>query len=215
MMTLLRKEIRLTASPLSFLFIAFAFMTMIPNYPILLGGFFVCFGIFHSFQSGREAGDILYTVMLPVEKADVVRAKFVFTVFIQLLAFVGMCGLTLLRMTLLPQTQVYADNTLMNANPAYLGYILLIYACFNSLFVRGFFKDAYRLGKPFLAFGVAVFFLIGLAETLHFLPGCAVLNRTDFELAQLIPFAAGLLLYVVLTVWSLRSSIRRFEQLDL
>ena len=45
-------------------------MAMIPQYPILRGSFFVCLGIFGTFQSGREAGDIFYTVMLPVSKKE-------------------------------------------------------------------------------------------------------------------------------------------------
>ena len=32
-------------------------MAFIPAYPILVGAFFVCFGIFRFFQSGRENND--------------------------------------------------------------------------------------------------------------------------------------------------------------
>ena len=50
MKNLLIKEVRLAASPLAFFFLAAAFMTMLPGYPILMGAFFICMGIFHSFQ---------------------------------------------------------------------------------------------------------------------------------------------------------------------
>ena len=69
MKKLLIKEIRLAASPLSFLFLAFSVMALIPGYPILVGSFFVCFGIFHSFQATRETNDILYSVLLPLSKS--------------------------------------------------------------------------------------------------------------------------------------------------
>ena len=78
MIKLLRKEIKLAASPLSYLFIGFGLMAFIPGYPILVGSFFVCLGLFQSFQAAREANDILYTVLLPVAKGDVVRAKYAF-----------------------------------------------------------------------------------------------------------------------------------------
>ena len=215
MKTLLNKEMKLTASPLSFLFIAFAVMTFIPGYPILLAGFFVCFGIFHSFQAGREAGDILYTAMLPVEKADVVRAKFAFTVSIQLVAFTVTALFTVLRMTLLSQAGVYLQNALMNANLAYLGYILLVYAAFNTLFVQRFFKTAYAIGIPFLLFGIACFLLIGITETLHFLPHCGGLNRAGFEKIQLIPFFFGAAVYPLSTLLAQKKSVAAFEKLDL
>ena len=53
MTKLLNKEFRLCASPLSWIFLAAAGMALLPGYPILMGAFFVCFGVFHSFQNAR------------------------------------------------------------------------------------------------------------------------------------------------------------------
>ena len=44
MKNLLNKEIRLAASPLSWLFLVFGLMALIPGYPILVCAFFICFG---------------------------------------------------------------------------------------------------------------------------------------------------------------------------
>ena len=52
----------------------------------------------------------------------------------------------------------------MNANFAYLGWLLLIFALFNSVFLGGFFRTAYQLGKPFIVYGIACFVVIVLAE---------------------------------------------------
>ena len=79
---LLKKEFGLTAAPITYFFLLFAVMTMIPGYPILVGGFFVCMGVFYTFQFARESNDILYTALLPCKKRDVVKAKVLFTVFI-------------------------------------------------------------------------------------------------------------------------------------
>ena len=79
MTNMLNKEFKLCASPLSWIFLLAAGMTLLPGYPILMGAFFVCFGVFHSFQNARESNDVLYTVLLPVRKADFVRAKYAFT----------------------------------------------------------------------------------------------------------------------------------------
>lgn len=162
MTNLLSKEMKLAGSPLTYLFILFAVMTMIPGYPILLAAFFVCFGLFHSFQNARENNDILYTVLLPVRKTDVVKAKYTFCVFIQMIAFTLMFALTLLRMNLLADAEVYVNNPMMNANQAYLGYCLLVFTAFNCIFICGFFKTAYKFGKPFIWFGIATLILLAV-----------------------------------------------------
>ena len=64
MRNVLRKEMRLSASILSYLFILFGLMFLLPGYPVLCGAFFVTLGIFQSFQAAREATDIVFSVVL-------------------------------------------------------------------------------------------------------------------------------------------------------
>ena len=215
MKTLLKKELTLAASPLSYIFIAFAIMALIPNYPILVGGFFVCLGIFQSFMAAREAGDTLYTAMLPVKKTDVVKARFAFTTFIELVSFAAMAALTALRMTVLADADVYTANALMNANLAYLGWELVVFALFNALFVCSFYKTAYKLGWPFVWFGVVSFLVIAAAEVLHHIPGFEGLNSTRYDVKQLPVLIAGAAIYGAVTFISERVSEKRFDRVDL
>lgn len=152
MRKLLYKEMKLTANPLSYWFITFSAITMIPRYPILVGSFFICLGIFYTYQQVRECDDITYTVMLPVRKQDVVTSKYLFVLSIECIAFILCLFLTIIRMRLLGDATPYVTNPLMNANAAYLGYIMLVFATFNSVFLEGFFKTAYKIGKPFILF---------------------------------------------------------------
>ena len=217
MKDLMTKEIRLAASPLSILFVAFAAMTLVPGYPILVGSWFVCLGLFYSFQSARENNDILYTVLLPIRKTDTVRVKFAFVCMIEAVSFVLIAALTVLRMTVLAEAAPYVNNVMMPANPVYLAFVLLIYAAFNVLFLGGFFKTAYAIGKPFIAFLIAGMLLVGIGETLHHLPWFAVLKATDRRslLIQCGILAAAAVLYVLLTRGAYRKSLKRFENLDL
>ena len=155
MKDLLIKEFRLSASPLTWLFLAAAAIALIPNYPILLSAFFICLGIFQSIRLIRETNDIQYSVLLPVSKRAVVRGKFAFVCAFQLMGLLLMALVTLLRMTVLSDAAVYRENPLMNAGPLFLAFGLLIFAAFNLFFLRGFFRTAYGIGMPFLAFGVA------------------------------------------------------------
>ncbi len=215
MKNLLIKEMKLASSPLSYLFLAFAFMTLIPGYPILVGSFFVCLGIFQSFQSIRETNDILYTVLLPIDKRDAVKAKFVFVCFIELLALALMAVLTALRMTLLRDAVVYATNPMMNANLVYLGFAALVFALFNQVFLGGFFKTAYKFGKPFVVFIILSMLLICAAEVLHHIPGLEFLNGNERLGIQAVILIWALGVYAASTAASCARAGNRFEALDL
>lgn len=217
MKRILKKEMVLAASPLSYLFLAAVLLTLTPGYPILVCGFFVCLGLFQSFQTMREAGDILYSILLPIAKRDIVKGKYLFCVLIEGIAFVLITILTLLRMTVLRDVAAYRNNALMNANPFFLGCVLLLFAGFNSIFLGGFFKTAYRFGKPFVFFLIYMVLLVFVAEALHHIPPLAALNAFGFEHLglQLATLSFGLAVFTLVTLLSLRLSIRRFERIDL
>lgn len=217
MNALLRKEMRLSASILSYLFIAFAFMTLLPGYPILCGVFFITLGLFQSFQNAREANDIVYSALLPVAKRDVVKGKYLFSILIELIGVLIMAILTVLRMTVLADSPVYRQNVLMNANPFYLGTALLIFGMFNAIFVGGFFKTAYKFSKPFVTYIIAVFLMIMAAEALHHFPGLEALNAFGFDHIglQLALLFCCILLYAALTFLSYQKACADFEKIDL
>ena len=121
-------------------------MTMLPGYPILLGAFFVCLGIFYSFQNAREANDVIYSVLLPVKKTDIVKSKYLFVVILEGAAFALASALTALRMTALSGASPYLTNALMNASPFYLAIVLLIFAAFNTLFLGLHFRTGWKIG---------------------------------------------------------------------
>lgn len=217
MSALLRKETRLAALLLTYLFIAFAAMTMLPGYPILCGSFFVSLGIFQSFQSAREANDIVYSALLPVAKRDVVKGKYQFAMLIEFTAFALMALLSCVRMTVLADAPIYRQNALMNANPFFLGVTLLLFGLFNAIFIGGFFKTSYNIGVPFVMYSVVAFLVIGIAEVLHHIPGLELLNAFgfDFIALQLVLFAAGVLLFFLLTWMSYNYACKMFAKTDL
>ena len=217
MNALLRKEMRLSASILSYLFTAFGFMTLLPGYPILCGVFFITLGIFQSFQNAREANDIVFSALLPVAKHDVVKGKYQFTVLIELCGVFIMTILTILRMTVFSESELYRNNALMNANPFFLGMALLMFGMFNMIFVGGFFKTAYRFSKPFVTYIIVCFLLIGAAEALHHFPGLEALNAFGFDHIglQLSLMLSGAVMYVLLTVLSYNKACDDFEKIDL
>ena len=217
MKALLKKEMRLSASILSYLFLGFALMALLPGYPILCGVFFITLGIFQSFQSAREANDIVYSALLPIAKRDVVKGKYLFSIFIELAGFLGMAVLTTIRMSALSDSQVYRQNALMNANPFFLGMALLIFGMFNLIFIGGFFRTAYKFAKPFVTYIIVCFLLIVVAEALHHVPGLEAINAFGFDhiVLQLTLLLGGVLIYILLTGISYHMACASFEEIDL
>lgn len=217
MRNILMKEMMLSASALSYLFIVFGLMFFLPGYPVLCGAFFVTLGIFQSFQSAREANDILFSALLPFAKRDVVKGKYLFVCFIEICGLILMAAAVIIRMTVLVDAGPYRTNALMNANFFALGLAFLIFGLFNWIFVGGFFKTAYKFARPFVTYIVVSFLVLGIGEALHHFPGLEMLNAfgTDHMLLQLGLLALGMLSYAVITFVSFKQACNSFEKIDL
>ena len=216
MNALLRKEMRLTAHILSYVFIVFGLMALLPGYPILCGAFFITLGLFQSYQSAREANDIVYSALLPIAKRDVVKGKYQFSIMIEMCGFAVMAVVTIIRMTVLADAEVYTANALMNANLFFLGMALVIFGLFNMVFIGGFFKTAYKL-SPFIPYIIAAFVTIGIAEALHHIPGLESVNAFGFDdiALQICLLIAGAVIFAAMTFLSYKKSCSRFEIIDL
>ena len=217
MRNILLKEVKLSASLLSFLFIPFGLMFLLPGYPILCGVFFVTLGIFQSFQNAREANDMVFSALLPISKRDVVKGKYLFTCTIELCSGLVMTLAVALRMTVFSDAAVYRSNALMNGNLFALGMAFVGFGLFNLIFVGGFFKTAYKFGRPFVGYIIAVFLTIGIAEALHYIPGFGFLNAFGMEYfaVQLLSMGLGVVFYLAVTLLSYQKACKRFEKIDL
>jgi hypothetical protein len=207
----------LSASVLSYIFLAAAAMTLIPGYPVLCGAFFVTLGIFQGFQYAREANDIEFSVLLPISKREVVKGKYLFVCFIEGCSLALMLAVTIIRMTVLSDAAIYRNNALMNANLFALGGALVVFGLFNVIFLGGFFRTAYNQGRPFVTYIIVVFLVIAAFEALHHIPGLEIVNAFGFDHFgfQVMMLFAGLVVFLIMTVISYRTSCRNFEVIDL
>ncbi len=217
MRNIMLKEMKLSASPITYLFILFGLMFLLPGYPVLCGAFFVTLGIFQGFQYAREANDIEFSVLLPIGKRDVVKGKYMFVCFIEGCSLIPMLAIVIIRMTALSDASVYRANAMMNANLFALGCALIAFGLFNVIFLGGFFKTAYDQGRPFVTYIIVVFLVIGIFEALHHIPGFGIVNAFGFEHIgfQLSMLLAGLAVFLIMTGLSYKASCRNFEVIDL
>lgn len=217
MRNIMLKEMKLSASPLAYLFILFGLMFFLPGYPVLCGAFFSALGLYQSFLYAREANDTVFSALLPIAKKDVVKGKYGFVCMIELGTLLLMAVSAIVRMTVLKDAIAYRNNALMNANFFALGAAFFIFGLFNWIFVGGFFKTAYKLGRPFLIFMIVGFLCIGIFEALHHIPGLEVLNAfgTDNITLQVLLLVVGIAAWLLMTTLSCKRACANFERIDL
>ena len=214
-MTLLKKEWKLVMMPVPMLFLLLSALVLVPNYPYYVTFFYTTLGIFLMLQSARENRDVYYMALLPVTKREMVRARFLFVVSIELLQVLACIPFMLLR-----ASYGQIKNAVgIEANAAFLGLSFGMLGLFNRVFFPMHYKNAYDLGKPFLVSSVVlalyVFAMEALQHVLPYLRDVCDSYAWEDQLRQLPVLLGGMLVYAGLTIWSCRVSIRRFEQADL
>ena len=209
------KEWRLSMSPVPLLFLLLSGLILIPNYPYYVTFFYNGLGLFMLMQSLRENRDTAYLMLLPVTKAEMVRARFRTVVQLELLQVLACVPFMALR-----ASYGHLNNAVgIEANVAFLGFSLVLLGLFNRIFFPMHYKNAYDLGKPFVVSSAALALGMIILETLqHVLPYlkdvCDSYEAAD-QLRQLPVLFGGLLAFVLLTVHSFSISVRRFENADL
>ncbi len=229
MKALLNKEFKLCLHPAVFIYLALILMLLIPNYPYLVSCFFVCNAIFFCFQQARENGDAMYTAMLPVSKAQAVRARVLFVVIIQaidLLLVAGMCAFAIVSM---PEHNAGGTDHGLSL----LAFALVLFAIFNLIFLPSFYKTGYKAGSAFLKSAIGVWIWLVLCEGMMIASNAVMESGADIALfrfihenidcmpktadawtAQGILFGTGILIYVVCTLLACRVSIKRYEKVS-
>ena len=215
MKNLLKKELKLALHPTAPLFLALSAMLMIPNYPYLVAFFYTGLGVFFTCLLGRENDDIGYTLLLPVSKRDVVRARFTVVIALQLLQMLLAVPFAALRQMLIPEGNLAG----LDANVALFGFAFVLYGGFNLIFFSTYYKDVRRVGASFILSSVWVFLWIGAVEACtHVVPymrACIDTPDPAHLTEKLVILAVGAAVYALLTVAAYRRAMRFFEKQDL
>ena len=215
MKALQSKNWRLAMSPVPLLFLLLSGLILIPNYPYYVTFFYNSLGIFMWMQSLRENRDTAYMMLLPVTKAEMVRARLRTVVQLELLQLLACVPFMVLR-----ASYGHLNNAVgIEANAAFLGLGLVQMGLFNLVFFPMHYRNAYDLGKPFLSASAAELFYIVLVEACdHVIPYmktvCESYALSD-QLRQWPMLLGGVAVFALLTWAAERSSVRRFEKVDL
>lgn len=226
MKALLYKELRLAMHPICYLFIfLFPFMLLIPSYPLGVGFIYIlaCYPIlFLGANKGQQSNDLLYSVLLPVRKKDIVLARIITVIIMQVTFMVLMTALY-------PLARLVNDAVIQSSSKPEeftipgLGldsFVLLLaigivgYAIADLIFFPIYYKNGRSIvmSTLFTILGFVVY--IGIFTiALPFIPGLEIMNSLHLGIqfailggAILISFLFHLLVY--------RISSKRLEKVD-
>jgi len=153
MKNLLYKDYRLFWTATIFLYLLFSALLLIPNWPYFVAFSYIIWIAFVSaFFIGRSNQDIFLSVSLPVRKKDTVLARVCSVAAIELLQIIVAAPFAVIN------TLVYnnSNGAGMNPNFAFFGSMFIMYAIYNIIFLPGFYKTAYNVGKPLLLAAIAI-----------------------------------------------------------
>lgn len=226
MKALLFKELRLAMHPICYVFVAlFPLMILIPSYPIGIGFIYVltCYPIlFLGANKGQQSNDLLYSVLLPVRKKDIVLARILTVVLIQT-AFI------LLSSALYPLSRMINTLVVQSAeNPAEFkipglgldSYVLLLaiaiigYALADLIF----FPIYYKKGKSivmstlFTILGFVAYISI-VTIALPFVPGFEIMNNMHIGI-QFAVLSGAILFSFLLHFVVYKIASKRLEKVD-
>ena len=226
MKALLYKELKLAMHPICYVFIVlFPFMILIPSYPLGIGFIYVltCYPIlFLGANKGQQSNDLLYSTLLPVRKKDIVMARILTVIFMQI-AFI------LMMTALYPVARIINNAIAQSAeNPSeYMipglgldSYVLLVAIALIGYAIADiiFFPIYYKHGKSivmstlFTILGFVVYigvFTIGLP----FIPGLDILNNLHLGI-QFAILGAAILISFALHIIVYKVSAKRLEKVD-
>ena len=218
MLNLIKKEIALCLHPTAFIFLAFAALVFVPNYPYEVIFFFSCLSVFFCCMMTRENGDIAFSCALPVKKEHIPLAKMLVVIGLQciILLLVGIIGAV--KGAVLPAEQ-YVNQAGISANIVLVGNGAILLGIFNLIFFPRYFKKPDKIGVPFVIGATVVFLLICLFIILRWatplysitLNGLNTVN-TGAKAAALI---IGFVVYIMLSAISCKLSMKYFQRVDL
>lgn len=215
MKNLLYKELKLTITPFFFVLpILTGALMLIPSWLYFFVLLYFCFiTVPNLFAMSKADNDIGFSVMMPVRKSDVVKARFMSIMILELLHIILAVVYAIIN------NNIYnIPNFFMDPNVAFFGLIFIMYGIFNAILLPMFYKTGYKYGLPVIIgnifavlFAASIEVLVLLNPTVRtYLKG----TTSSMVMVQVIILLVGILIFFGLAMLSYKRSVKNFEVID-
>jgi ABC-2 type transport system permease protein len=217
MHNLVMKDLKLAINPW---FLAMPFLTgalmLIPGWIYLIViQYLFWISIPNIFGQFKAHNDLIFTTTMPVSRKDMVKARVIVIIFLELLHVLVAMGFGILTIHLYPNVVYYFFAPHMG----FWGICFVMLAIFNITFFPLYYKTAYKYGLAVTAavmatllFSVGVQWL-GIQNSFVFdaFNGTGATNLT----LQLILLFAGIIIFTIFSAVACKIAIKRFEKVDI
>ncbi len=217
MLNLIKKDLKLSMHPTSYIFLGLACLVFVPNYPYEVIFFFSTLSTFFVCLSSRENGDYTFSVALPIKKENVPLARIIVTVCLQISMMLLVGALGAIKCAVMQDMII--NEVGLSANLTLVGNGALMLGVFNVIFFTMHFKKPSNVGLPFVSGVVSLFLLMSIFIVLRHVTNLygVILNGSNSEntFPKAISMLVGIVAYVVLTIVSVKLSQHNFKKVDL
>ena len=169
MKKLIYKEFMLSLHPLCYIFVfVFPLMCLIPNFPIFIGTLYIipafsilCLGA----NKGKQTNDLFYSALLPIRKQDIVKARMISVMFMEL-ATLSMLAILYPLKRCIEKAMPAGEQALTSAGiVSSFAFAIIAYTIVNIIFFLMFYKKGRSIVAPTLI-STVVYVVIILLTTI-------------------------------------------------
>ena len=225
MKALIYKEFKLSMHPICYIFVAaFPLMILIPSYPIGIGFIYIlsCYPIlFLGANKGQQSNDLLYSTLLPVRKKDIVMARIITVILMQVAFMLIMSALYPLAFHINasiaasdPEKAISIPGLGLNSYVLLLAFAIVGYAIADLIFFPIYYKHGKSIVMSTLMTILGFVLYIGVVTIgLPYVPGLQILNQLHIGI-QFACLAVAIGLSFLAHYFVYKISAKRLEKVD-
>ena len=233
MKALIYKELKLAMHPICYLFVAlFPLMILIPSYPMGVGFIYIlsCYPVlFLGANKGQQSNDLLYSTLLPVRKKDIVMARIITVILMQVAYMLVLSALYPAALAINAEIARQAeaaraagenvsDVTIpglgLNSFVLLLAFAIVGYAIADLIFFPIYYKHGKSIVMSTLLTILGFVVYIGVFTIgLPFVPGLEIMNHLNIGI-QFICLGAAIGLSALAHYFVYKISSKRLEKVD-
>ena len=211
MNNLLYKEFKLTISPFFFFLpVILGALMLIPQWLFFLVPLYFCFITVPNLFAGYKAqNDLSFSVMMPVSKSEIVKAKMLSIMTLELVHIIFTAIFAVLNKVI-----YNIESFFFNPNAAFIGLVFVMFGIFNLVLFPMFYKTGYKYGAAVVVSTVSAFLFAAAMELLVlFNHDAAIFFEADVN-RQLSILGLGLIMFLVMSYIAYSISLKRFMKVD-
>jgi hypothetical protein len=216
MKNLLYKELKLVVHPTMWLYAAMTAMFFIAQYPSMLMLGYGMLSLFSHFKYIQTNKDHEFTIALPVSRNQLVWAKHMTVIFLEVTHIIAAVPFVLIANLLLHPE---GNPVGMDANFAFFGLTLILYTVFNVLFLPHYFATGSKAGIPMLLGAAGFVLTTGTIESLVVITPALKNSLDSLDPAtfiyQIPVLLGGMVIYAGGIFGSYKWSVRKFDRVNL